>query len=369
MIPFLDLRSAYLELKPELDAAAIRVMNSGMYILGEEVEAFEQAWARWVGAGHCIGCGNGLDAISMALRAVGVEAGDEVIVPSHTFIATWLAVSGIGAVPVPVEVDEATFNLSARQVEAAITARTRAVVAVHLYGHPADLTGLVQLCRAKGLKLVEDAAQAHGATHEGRRVGGVGDATTWSFYPGKNLGALGDGGAVTTNSEQVAEQVRVLRNYGSRVKYYNDVKGLNSRLDPMQAAILAAKLPRLAAWNERRQAIADRYGRELAGLPSRLPKVAPLATSVWHLYVIRSSERDALQAGLTQAGVQTQIHYPVPPHLQPAYSDLAPHGPLPLAEKLAREVLSLPIGPHMTDGQVDRVIEAVHQVAREKLSA
>lgn len=363
MIPFLDLGAAYRELKPTLDAAVARVMGSGTYILGEEVDRFEQSFARYVEADHCVGCGNGLDALALALQAMDIGPGDEVVVPSYTFIATWLAVSRLGAIPVPAEPAVGSFNIDAASVERVLSPRTRAVIAVHLYGHPAPIEDLLTLTRARGLRLVEDAAQAHGARWNGRRIGSFGDATTWSFYPAKNLGAMGDGGAVTTDDPAVARRLRTLRNYGSQVKYYNDEKGVNSRLDPLQAAILDAKLPSLDDWNARRCRIAARYDRELRGLPLMLPQSSPFAEPVWHLYVVRSPRRDALMAALHEAGVQSQIHYPVAPHRQKAYAELTGSVQLPMAERLAAEVLSLPIGPHLTDAQVDHVIHAVRTVA------
>lgn len=358
MIPFLDLKAAYLELKPEIDAATARVLDSGWYILGSEVEAFEREYAEYCGAEFCVGVASGLDALTLALGAVGVGPGDEVIVPSNTYIATWLAVSQCGATPIPVEPDEATYNIDPARIAASITPRTKVILPVHLYGQPADLDPIVAIARQHGLKVVEDAAQAHGARYKGRRIGGQGDAVAWSFYPGKNLGAMGDGGAVTTNDPELADRIRVLRNYGSRVKYVNDVRGVNSRLDPIQAAILRVKLARLDEWNDRRREIARNYSDALAACGLVLPHVPEWAEPVWHLYVVRSPERDALQDRLTAAGVGTLIHYPIPPHMQAAYAnlDLAPDA-LPLAKQLASDVLSLPMGPQLT-------MEHAHTVAR-----
>ena len=357
-IPFLDLRAAYLELKPEIDAAVARVMDSGWYILGEEVDAFEAEWAAYCEAKHAVGVANGLDALHLALLALGVGPGDEVIVPSNTYIATWLAVSQCGAMPVPVEPDERTYNIDPVRIEAAITAKTKVILPVHLYGQPADLDPILAIARQHDLRVLEDAAQAHGARYKGRRIGAHGDVVAWSFYPGKNLGALGDGGAITTDDPHIADNIRVLRNYGSRVKYENEVQGYNSRLDPLQAAVLRVKLKVLDAWNDRRKAIAARY---LTALSSRtgetgpgeratiLPHVPIWADPVWHLFVIRHPKRDQKQRQLTAAGIGTMIHYPIPPHLQAAYANGLRYkqGAYPLAQVLASQVLSLPIGPQL----------------------
>ena len=357
MIPFLDLKSPYLELKPELDEAIARVVGSGWFILGPEVDAFEADYATYCEAAHCVSVANGLDALHLALRAMDVGPGDEVIVPSNTYIATWLAVSQCGATPVPVEPDERTFNIDTARIAAAITPRTKVILPVHLYGQPANMDEILAIARKHGLKVLEDGAQAHGARYKGQRLGAHGDAVAWSFYPGKNLGAMGDGGAVTTNDPQLADRIRVLRNYGSRVKYVNEVPGYNSRLDPLQAAILRVKLAHLDEWNERRRAIAARYQQGLAGCGLTLPQVPDWAEPVWHLYVVRHPRRDALQLALNEAGVGTLIHYPIPPHRQRAYShmDLG-LGTLPQAERMADDVLSLPMGPHYTQKNVDILI-------------
>lgn len=359
-VPFLDLHAAYLELKPEIDAAITRVLDSGWYILGPEVEAFEAEYAAYCEAEHAIGVANGLDALHLALLAMGVGPGDEVIVPSNTYIATWLAVSQCGATPVPVEPVEATYNIDPARIEAAITPATRVILPVHLYGQPADLDPILAIARKHGLRVLEDAAQAHGARYKGRRIGAHGDAVAWSFYPGKNLGALGDGGAVTTNNPELADRIRVLRNYGSRVKYVNEVKGFNSRLDPIQAAVLRVKLRVLDEWNARRRGIAHRYLEGLAGSGLVLPQVPEWAEPVWHLFVVRHQERDALIKRLNDAGVGTLIHYPVPPHLQGAYAEIGfGMGAFPLAKRMAGEVVSLPMGAQMSLTETERVIEAV----------
>lgn len=359
-IPFLDMKSPYLELQAELDSAWTRVMRSGWYILGEEVAAFEEEFARYVGAAHCVGVGNGLEALHLILRAYDIGPGDEVIVPANTYIATWLAVSYAGATPVPVEPLERTYNLDPERIEAALTPRTRAILVVHLYGQTAAMDEINAIARKHGLKVIEDAAQAHGARYKGRMAGNLGDAAGWSFYPGKNLGALGDGGAVTTNDPALAERIRVLRNYGSKVKYYNLEKGFNSRLDELQAALLRAKLPHLDAWNARRARIAGFYLRELREAGLILPHVPEEMTPCWHLFVVRAPRREALQAHLKAQGIGTMIHYPVPPHLQAAYRELGlPPGSFPISEAIHREVLSLPIGPHLSLEDAARVVEAV----------
>jgi len=359
-VKFLDLDAMHANLRGEIDASIARVIDSGRFILGPQVEAFESAFADYCDARHCVGVGNGLDALHLILRALDVGPGDEVIVASNTFIATWLAVTMTGATPVPAEPDETTYNLDLERVEAAITPRTKVIIPTHLYGQPADLDPLLDLARARGLKLVEDAAQAHGALYKGRRLGTHGDAVAWSFYPGKNLGALGDGGAVTTNDETIAERVSAIGNYGSSRKYVNDIRGFNSRLDPIQAAVLAVKLRYLDEWNERRRGLAARYLKRLGGLAVTLPRVPNWAQPVWHLFVVRSANRDALAAHLVKRGIETLVHYPIPPHQQLAYADMRrPRGNLPIAEQLADEVLSLPIGPHMTEADIDEVCRAI----------
>lgn len=367
MIAFLDLKSAYLELKPEIDAAIQRVTDSGWYIGGPEVEQFESAYADYCSVKHCVGVANGLDALHLALAAMGIGPGDEVLVPSNTYIATWLAVSMCGATPVPIEPIEGTHNMDPARIEAALTSRTRVILPVHLYGQPADLDPILDIARRHHLMVLEDGAQAHGARYKGRKLGGHGDAVAWSFYPGKNLGALGDGGAVTTNSPEIADRIQVLRNYGSRTKYVNEVRGVNSRLDPIQAAILGVKLRHLDTWNDRRRAIARLYQDGLQGLNEAglsIPIVPTWADPAWHLYVVRHARREAFQKALSDAGVGTLIHYPTPPHRQEAYKDSAwPTGSLPLAEKLGSEVLSLPMGPHLPIDQAREVIAQVIKCA------
>jgi dTDP-4-amino-4,6-dideoxygalactose transaminase len=360
-IPFLDLKAANESIKPEVDAAIARVLDSGWLIGGPEVERFEQMFAAYCGAEHCIGVGNGLDALHLLLRASGIGPGDEVIVASNTFIATWLAVDMVGATPAAVEPDPATHNLDPTLVEQAITSRTRAVLVTHLYGQPADLNPLLDLCRRHGLKLFEDAAQAHGARYKGQAVGGHGDGVAWSFYPSKNLGALGDGGAVTCNDAQLASRIRALGNYGSERRYVNIERGVNSRLDPIHAAAMAVKLPLLDAWNDHRRLIAALYMDGLVNSAVTLPHVPDWAEPVWHLFVIRTKDRESLQAHLASRDIQTLIHYPIPPHRQQAYADSpAADARLPIAEQLASEVLSLPIGPQMPFDHAQAVIAAIH---------
>jgi len=359
-IPFLDVRAGYVELRTEIDLAIARVLESGVYILGDEVRAFEHEFASYCGAAHCVGLGNGLEALRFALMALNVGPGDEVIVPSNTYIATWLAVAQVGATPVPVEPD-ATHNLDPTLVERAITQRTRVVLPVHLYGQPADLDPILSIARRHGLRVLEDAAQAHGARYHGRRVGAHGDVVAWSFYPGKNLGALGDAGAITTNDRDIANHIRLLGNYGSPQKYVHEIAGANSRIDPIQAAVLRVKLTHLDDWNTRRSAIAAHYLEALRDTPLILPTVAAGVNPAWHLFVVRSGRRDALQHALTEGGIGTLVHYPKPPHLQGAFASLGLRsGTFPIAECLANEVLSLPIGPHLQPDHVSAIIEACH---------
>lgn len=361
MIPFLDMKAVYAELKPELDAAFQRVMESGWFVLGKEVEAFEREYAAFCGTRHCVGVGNGLEALELVLRAWDIGAGDEVIVPSNTYIATWLAVTAVGATVVPVEPVPGGPNIDPDRIAAAITPRTRALMPVHLYGEPADMEAIAAVAAKHGLKVVEDVAQAQGAKVRGRRTGALGDAGAHSFFPTKNLGAFGDGGAVTTDDAKLAERLRVLRNYGSKVKYVNIERGVNSRLDELQAALLRVRLSKLDAWNDRRRVLAARYHDRLSGIEGLgLPRVPQWAEPVWHLYIVRTSRRAEVIAALDKAGIGSLIHYPIPPHLQQAYADLRlGKGSFPLAEELAETVLSLPIGAHMAADAVDEVADVV----------
>jgi dTDP-4-amino-4,6-dideoxygalactose transaminase len=335
-------------------------MASGQFILGPEVTAFEEEFAAFCEAEHAIGVGSGLDALRLILLAYDVGPGDEVLVPSNTFIATWLAVTQVGATPVPVEPDPFTHNVTADGLRVALTDATRAIMPVHLYGQPADMDAIAALGRERGIPVIEDAAQAQGARYRGRRAGGLGDAAGFSFYPGKNLGALGDAGAITTDDTALANRVRMLRNYGSKVKYHHDLPGLNSRLDSVQAAALRVKLRHLDDWNERRRAVAAHYLERLAGIEAlTLPAVPDWAEPVWHLFVVRHPRRDALQERLAATGIDTMIHYPIAPHLTGAYAAEFEGRSLPVAEALADEVLSLPMGPHLPLENANRVAEAV----------
>jgi dTDP-4-amino-4,6-dideoxygalactose transaminase len=387
-VPFNDFKAPYLELKGEFDEAYHRFMESGWLVLGKETSAFEEEYAAYCEATHCVGVSNGLDALHLALRALGVGPGDEVIVPSNTYIATWLAVTQVGAAPVPVEPDPTTFNIDPGLVEQAVTPRTKVILAVNLYGQPCDYDPLLAIARKHGIKLAIDNAQAQGARYKGRRVGGIADIECHSFYPSKNLGAFGEAGAVTTHNPELADKIRVLRNYGSHIRYHNEVPGYNNRIDELQAAFLRVKLRHLDEWNTRRSAIAEKYlvalgdreqetevrDQKSASSSSRihnpkskivLPTVPTWANSVWHLFVIRHPQRDALQKHLCSSGIQTIIHYPIPPHLSGAYSDLRTLNSslwhLPIAEQLASEVLSLPITPHLGPTQQDEVIAALQK--------
>ena len=357
-IPFLDLRATYLELKDELDAACHRVMDSGWYIHGEEVEKFEAEFAAYCGSRYCVGVANGLEALQIILMAADIGPGDEVIVPGITFIATWLGVTHVGATPVAVDCRADTCNIDVALIERAITSRTKAIMPVHLYGQPADMDPIMELASKQGLMVIEDAAQAHGARYKGRRVGSIGHAAGFSFYPGKNLGAFGDGGAITTNDEQLYRKMARIRNYGSEKKYYYEEAGLNSRLDPLQAAMLSVKLKHLDAWNQRRRAVATTYLEALKDHASiTMPVVMANTEPVWHLFVVKSTDRDALQQDLAKEGIQTQIHYPIPPHESKPYGHMGLR--LPVTESIARTCLSLPIGPHMAEGDVKQILTAM----------
>jgi dTDP-4-amino-4,6-dideoxygalactose transaminase len=364
-IPFLDLHPITARQREEMIAAATRVIDSGWFILGAELDAFEKEFAEWNGSAHAIGVATGLDGLSLSLRAwkeMGrLSDGDEVIVPGNTFIASILAITEAGMKPVMVEPNEASFNLDVKAAEAAITDRTRVLMPVHLYGQAADMAAVMELAVRHNLLVLEDAAQGHGAVTGGRKTGNAGHAAAFSFYPGKNLGALGDAGLVTTNDSEFAGVIRALRNYGSRVKYHHEFAGPNSRLDEIQAAFLRAKLPLLDGDNRRRRAISLRYREGITNPEVALPAVSDGEEGhVWHLFVVRCKKRDSLEAHLTELGIGTQIHYPVPPHRQVAYADLFAGVSLPLTEALASEVLSLPISPVMSDDEVDAVIAGVN---------
>ena len=360
-VPFLSFEPQHTPLREALQAAFTRVVDSGWFVLGEEVEQFEREYAAFNRVNHAVGVANGLDALVLALRVLAIGPGDEVIVPSNTYIATWLAVTQVGATLVPVEPDPATSNLNPALIAAAITQRTRAIMPVHLYGQACRMTEIMALATQHGLFVVEDNAQAHGAAFDGTPTGSFGHANGTSFYPGKNLGALGDAGAVTTADADLGQRLRVLRNYGSQQKYYNEVVGYNSRLDELQAALLRVKMPHLPTWTSQRQQIAAWYGLQLAGIAGlRRPGVAAGATHVHHLYVVHTPHRDALQEHLTAQGIGTLIHYPVPPHRQQAYAALQlPAGRFPIAEELAATCLSLPMWPGMTEAHVAAVAAAI----------
>jgi dTDP-4-amino-4,6-dideoxygalactose transaminase len=361
-IPFFEVAHSYSELKTEIDIAIERVLRGKHYIRGLELEAFEAEFAEYCGVRYCVGVSNGLDAINLVLRALEIGSNDEVIVPSNTFIATWLAVSHVGAIPVPVEPNETTFNLDPNRVEAAITPRTRAIVPVHLYGCPADVDAIKEIAAHHKLPLIEDAAQAHGAEYYGRKTGSLGTAAAFSFYPTKNLGAAGDGGAVTTNDELLATRIRRLQNYGSTMRSQHQEIGFNMRLDEIQAAILRVKLHHLDRWNEKRRSLADIYSNNLHGETLRLPIAPSNCKHAWYLYVVRTAQREALRSTLTKRGFETLVHYETPPHLQRAFTALNyTQGDFPVSEAMHREVLSLPIGPHLDELAILRVCDAVNE--------
>ncbi|MGH9032182.1 MAG: DegT/DnrJ/EryC1/StrS family aminotransferase [Acidimicrobiia bacterium] len=360
-VPFFDLAAAHSELDPEIQSAIADVHRSNRFVLGEQLSEFEVEFARYVGARHCVGVGNGLDALTLALRASELQPGDEVLVPTNTFIATWLAVVHAGGVPVGVEPDRTSYNMDPVDAERRVSSRTRFIVPVHLYGQPADLGPLRALAARTGCLVVEDAAQAHGAEYRGSRVGS-GTAVAWSFYPGKNLGALGDAGAVTTDVDDVAERLRRLRNYGSDTKYVHDLPGVNSRLDELQAAVLRVKLRYLDEWNARRAQVCGWYRAALADSGVLLPSVMESTRPVWHLYVVRTADRDGLRDHLAARGVETQIHYPIAPHRQRAFRQYRA-SKFPIADDLAASVLSLPMGPHMDADDVAYVAGGIREHA------
>lgn len=363
-VPFVDLRSQYLSIKQEIDEAIARVLDSTSFILGREVEAFEAAFADYTGARFCVGLNSGTAAVQLAVTACGIGAGDEVIVPANTFFATAEGVSTAGATPVFVDSDAVSYNLDVSRIEAAITSRTRAIMPVHLYGQSSDLDPIFEIAERHNLIVIEDAAQAHGSLYKGRKVGALGRAGCFSFYPGKNLGAYGEGGAVVTNDVKVARQVRLLRDHGSEVKYRHEIIGYNFRLEGMQGAVLNVKLNYLDKWNELRRRHAARYTELLQDSGLELPQEMPYAQHVYHLYVVQSDARDWLQESLSLAGVQTGIHYPIPIHLQPAYASLNHRrGDFPEAERQAGRVLSLPMFPELTDEQIMKVSEHLSSLA------
>jgi len=364
-VSFLDLRETYTRLKDEIEEAVLSSLDSGLYILGLNLEQFEEEFAAYCGCKYCVGVANGLDALQLILRAYNIGPGDEVIVPANTFIATALAVSNVGAVPVFAEPDERTYNIDPDRIENAITPKTKAIMPVHLYGQVASMTEIHNIGRRHGLKIIEDAAQAHGAEYLGKKAGNLGDAAGFSFYPTKNLGAFGDGGAVTTNDPEIAQFVQHARNYGSKQKYYNAFRGVNSRLDEIQAAILRVKLRFLDEWNTRRRALANLYYKELEPLRPHsliLPYVPDGISPVWHVFAVRTKVRDELIRYLNQHEIGTLIHYPVPPYRQEAYNDLANSLPgFPLTDRISNEILSLPMGIHLDDEQVEYVCRIIRE--------
>ena len=361
-IPFVSFLPMEEELREDITEAFNRVFNRSWYITGEEGEQFEHKFSEYCGTSYAIGVGNGLDALVLALKALGIGTGDEVIVPSNTFIATALAVTYVGATPVFVEPDIRTFNINPALIEAAITGKTRAIMPVHLYGQACDMDAIMEIAKKHDLRVIEDCAQAHGATYKGRRVGSFGDVAGFSFYPGKNLGALGDAGAVVTNNKELADKIRALGNYGSDYKYHHIYKGNNSRLDELQAAFLLVKLASLDRMNEARRAIAKRYSEEITNPKVIVPFVAKECVPVWHIYGVRSDSRDELEKYLSDRGIGTNKHYPIPIHLQECYKDLGlPNGALPIAEKISATELSLPMYYGMKDEEITNVIDAINR--------
>jgi len=362
-VPFLDLSASYLEIQEELEAAILDSCRSGQYVGGSMVEGFEREFSNFVDSKYCVGVGNGLDALVLSLKVLGIKHGDEVIVPSNTFIATWLAVSQCGAIPIPVEPDIHTYNINVKNIETAITNKTRAIIPVHLYGQPADMDEITNIAKKYKLFVIEDAAQAHGSEYKDKRIGSHSDLVTWSFYPGKNLGAMGDGGAITTNNKDLAMNLMSMRNYGSSERYKHDELGVNSRLDPVQASILSVKLKYLDEWNKRREEIANIYSNELSGLDLTLPFVKNYNKSAWHLFCIRSINRDKIRNKLMELGVDTLIHYPTPPHMQKAYNYLSfKENDFPISKAISSELISLPIGPSLSKDQIDYVVYSLKDI-------
>jgi dTDP-4-amino-4,6-dideoxygalactose transaminase len=360
MIPYLDLKAQYRSIKDEIDAAVLRVLDSTQYILGDEVAAFEREFASYCQASETVAVNSGTSALHLALLAAGIGAGDEVITTPFTFVATVAAIRYTGATPVLVDIEPDYFTIDPAKIEAAVTPRTRAIIPVHLYGQPADMAPILDLARRRGLTVIEDAAQAHGADYHGARCGSIAEVAAFSFYPGKNLGAYGEGGALTTTRADIAATCRTLRDWGQERRYEHRFKGFNYRMDGIQGAILRVKLRHLDAWTERRRQVAAWYADALDHDVVRLPQTRPGCRHVYHVYVVRSQTRDALRTSLTAQGIQTGIHYPIPVHLQPAHADLGyTAGDFPVAEGVAREVLSLPIFPELSDGQQDAVAGAI----------
>jgi len=358
-VPFLNLKSSYLEIQEELDQELLSFYEAGQYIGGARLQAFENNFSDYVEAKSCVGVANGLQALELSLKALDIGEGDEVIVPAHTFIATWLAVTNCGAIPIPIECDLDTYSISIQKIEKALTQKTKAIMPVHLYGQPVDLDQIIDLARSYNLYVIEDAAQAHGASYKSKKIGGHGDIVAWSFYPGKNLGAFGDGGAITTNNLVLADKIRVLSNYGSKEKYVHNIVGINSRLDPIQAVVLDTKLKYLDSWNDRRRKIAKKYLAELKDTELTLPDQFDIESGAWHLFPVRTKKRDDLISALEKEEIDLLVHYPIPPHKQLAYVNQFSGWELPIAEQMASQLLSLPIGPHMELDQVSFVIDRI----------
>jgi len=363
--PYLELKSLYQSIKPEIDEAIMRVVSSGSYSLGEEVKEFEKLYAMYTGVKYCVAVGNGLDAIRLSLMALNIGKGDEVLIPANTYIATALAVSEVGATPVLVEPHPFTFNIDPAKIEEKVTSKTKAILVVHLYGQPADMKPISKIAKKYHLKVIEDNAQAHGAVYAGRKTGSLSDIAATSFYPGKNLGALGDGGAITTDNKKLAEKVRFLANYGQKVKYINVYKGINSRLDEVQAAVLSVKLHHLDEWNEQRRKIALQYTTALKGLPEiQVTEVVEGSLPVWHIYPILVKKRNKVKKLLSENGIQTLVHYPLPMHHQKAYQEWAHlKKKLPITERIHREELSLPLYPLMSQDHIDAVISSLSKIS------
>ena len=366
-VPFLDLRAQYHSIKAEVDAAVLRTLESAQFVLGEDVAAFERDFAAYCGAAHGIGVNSGTSALHLALLAAGVGPGDEVVTVPNTFVATVAAIRYTGARAVYVDVDPVTYTMDPEKLEAVITKRTRAVIPVHLYGQPADMDPILEIARRKRLTVIEDAAQAHGARYRGRPVGSLGDLACFSFYPGKNLGAYGEGGLVATSNEELAKKIRMLRDWGQDRKYNHVLEGFNYRLEGIQGAVLRTKLPHLERWTEARRSHARRYAELLADTALGLPAERAESRHVFHVYAVRTPEREAVMKALAEQGIQTGIHYPIPCHLQPAYQDGAyPRGSFPVAERAANEVMSLPMFPELADEQLQMVAEAIRGLPRAR---
>ncbi|MCS7083162.1 MAG: DegT/DnrJ/EryC1/StrS family aminotransferase [Bacteroidetes bacterium] len=364
-VPFLDVKYTYITIKEEIDAAISKVLHSGKYILDEEVEAFEQEWASYCEARFCVAVSNGMDAIILALKALDISSQDEIIVPAHTYIATWLAASYTGAKIVPVDINIDNYLINIEKIEESITEKTKVIIPVHLYGHPVDIGLIKNIAKKYNLYIVEDAAQAHGALYKDNKIGSHGDVVCWSFYPSKNLGAFGDAGAITTNNYEIYEKIKMLRNYGSKIKYFHDIIGFNMRMDPIQAAILRVKLRYLDKWNEHRTIIANIYNNEFQHVDNIVPpKSEKWAKHAWHLYVIRNNNRDKLKDYLLSKGIECLIHYPIPPYRQKAYSNLDIHFDSSITDKISHEILSLPIGPHLNENQIEEVVKNIKKFVK-----